>query len=467
MQILFVHNNFPAQFRNLSTALARDPAHRVAAVGSATARDIPGVELHRYQMPAFDVSTTHPFARRFDIECRRATQVLFVLTELRHRGFEPDLVIGHCGWGETLPLRSVFPRAKIVTYCEFYYRPTGQDVHFDPEGPQLGVDGLVALHCKNASTLLSLVDADLGLSPTQWQKQTYPAELQSKIAVVHEGVDGDVLKPDPGAQFELPSGRLLHRGDEVLTFIARNLEPMRGYHVFMRALPEILARRPNAQVVIVGGDDVSYGAAPEDGRSWKSIYLDEIAGRVDLSRMHFLPHQPYERFVQLLQTSTVHVYLTVPFVLSWSLVEAMAVGCRVVASDTAPVREAIADGVSGLLTPFHDPDALAEKVCRILDDPGAFSGLGAAARETALTRYARKDCLRRTLEALGVESDRDSSGDAPPRGNGETSPPAPRAPFTVRRRAASSAPQNIPQDISQNLTRDLTQVMPQVMKDVR
>ena len=195
------------------------------------------------------------------------------------------------------------------------------------------------------------------------------------------------------------------------------------------------ARRPNAEVVIVGGDEVSYGAAPDNGQSWKSIYLDEIAGRVDISRLHFLPPLPYDRFVQLLQTSAVHVYLTVPFVLSWSLVEAMAVGCRVVASDTAPVREAIADGVSGLLTPFHDHAALAEKVCRILGDPDAFAGFGAAARETALTRYARADCLRQTLQALGIES-----GACEPAGDGdEPISPEPRAPFTVRRRAASAS----------------------------
>ncbi len=196
---------------------------------------------------------------------------------------------------------------------------------------------------------------------------------------------------------------MLHRGDEIVTFIARNLEPMRGYHIFMRALPAILAARPNAQVVLVGGDDVSYGAAPEQGKSWKSIYLDEVADRLDLSRVHFLPQQPYDRFVQLLQTTTVHVYLTFPFVLSWSMVEAMALGCVVVGSDTAPVREAITDGVDGLLTPFHDPAALAEKVTRILANPGDYAALGAAARQTALSRYDRKDCLREARRILGLE----------------------------------------------------------------
>jgi len=403
MNILFVHNNFPAQFRSLAQELAARPGHQVAAIGSETAQSLPNVNLRLYRMPACDVTQTHPFARRFDVECRRATQVLYVAAELRASGFEPDLIVGHCGWGETLPLRSVFPKARIATYCEFYYRPEGQDVHFDPEGPQLGVDGVVALHCKNASTLLSLADSDMGLSPTQWQKQTYPREYQDKIHVVHEGVDGERLKPDGGARFILPDGTGLQRGQEVITFVARNLEPVRGFHMFMRALPRILAARPNAQVVIVGGDGVSYGASPPDGASWKSIYLDEVAAKLDLARVHFLPFLPYDNYVLLLQVSRVHVYLTFPFVLSWSMIEAMAIGCVVVGSDTAPVREAIEDGVNGLLTPFHDPAALAEKVTAVLADPSRYEPLRSAARATALARFNKRECLDEALALLGID----------------------------------------------------------------
>jgi glycosyltransferase involved in cell wall biosynthesis len=403
MNILFVHNNFPAQFRNLAQELASRPEHRVAAVGSETAQPLANVDLRKYRMPFFDVSQTHPFARRFDVECRRATQVLFALTHLRESGFEPDLIVGHCGWGETLPLRSLFPKARIAIYCEFYYRPEGQDVHFDPEGPQLGFDGLVTLHCKNASTLLALADADIGLSPTHWQRETYPVEFQSKIHVVHEGVDGERLCPDETARFTLPDGSILDRGQEVVTFVARNLEPVRGYHIFMRALPEILAARPSAQVVIVGGDGVSYGASAPNGASWKSIYLDEVASRIDLSRVHFLSPLPYDDYTRLLQVSSVHVYLTFPFVLSWSLIEAMAMGCAIVASDTAPVREAIEHERSGLLTPFLDPPALAAKVIAVLADPEAHASLGKAARAHALARYDKGACISRALELLGAE----------------------------------------------------------------
>jgi glycosyltransferase involved in cell wall biosynthesis len=412
MNILFVHNNFPAQFRNLAEELAKNPLHRVAAVGAETAQALPNVNLRRYQMPYFNVSHTHPFARRFDIECRRATEVLYALSELRESGFAPDLIIGHCGWGETLPLRAVFPDAKIATYCEYYYLPEGQDVHFDPEGPQFGVDGFVWLQCKNASTLLSLAQADIALSPTEWQRQTYPPEYRGKIHVVHEGVDCERLQPNALAQFELSENRVLQKGQEIVTFFARNLEPMRGYHIFMRALPKILSERPQAQVVIVGGDGVSYGAAPPEGSSWKSIYLSEVADQIDFSRVHFLPMLPYDAYVRLLQVSRVHVYLTFPFVLSWSLVEAMATGCTIVASDTAPVREAITHNVDGLLTPFHDPAALAEKIAGILADPDEFAHLGEAARATALARYAKKTCLERAFSILGLDEheSRDSDG---------------------------------------------------------
>jgi glycosyltransferase involved in cell wall biosynthesis len=403
MNILFIHNNFPAQFRSLAEELAKNPAHRVTAVGAEGSQNLPGVDLRRYRMPSFNVAQTHPFARRFDAECHRATQVLYVLSELRASGFEPDLIVGHCGWGETLPLRSVFPKARIAIYCEFYYRPEGQDVHFDPEGPQLGVDGLVTLHCKNASTLLSIADADIGLSPTEWQKATYPPEYKDKIQVVHEGVDAERLRGDDMAQFLLADGTMLHRGDEIVTYIARNLEPVRGFHIFMRALPRILAERPRAQVVIVGGEGVSYGASPPEGSTWKSIYLDEVAADVDLARVHFLPPLPYEEYVRLLQVSRVHIYLTFPFVLSWSLVEAMAIGCVIVASDTAPVREAIAHEVNGLLTPFLEPDALAEKVVAVLADPARFEPLREAARATALARYNRRECLAQALELLGLD----------------------------------------------------------------
>lgn len=263
MKILFVHNNFPAQYRNIAAALAREPGFELVAVGAPTSRSMPSVRLIRYALPKADVSRTHAFARRFDIDCRRAEQVLYSLSNLVTSGFSPDLIFAHPGWGETLPLRTFFPKARLLLYCEFFYGPEGRDMGFDPEFPMPGLDGHVGLQLKNATTLLALEDCEMGISPTRWQQSTFPPHYQGKIDVIHEGVDTARMRPNPQACLILPNGQHLCPSDEVVTFVARNLEPLRGYHIFMRALPEILRRRPNAQVIIIGRNGVSYGLPPD------------------------------------------------------------------------------------------------------------------------------------------------------------------------------------------------------------
>ena len=400
MNFLFVHNNFPAQFRHVSAALAGDPAHRVVAIGSSTARDIPGVALHRYQFRAEAIPATHPFARRFDIECRRGEQVLYLATSLLQGGFVPDTVVVHSGWGEALPLRAVFPRARIVTYCEFFYRAEGQDVNVDPEVPRLSLDGITGLAAKNAAGLLALVEADLGVSPTRWQRDTFPAELRDKITVLHEGIDTDLACPQPDASIALSGGLVLRRGEEIITFVARNLEPLRGYPSFMRALPRVLAARPRARVLIVGGDGVSYGAAPPPGTTWKATYLDEVKDGLDLSRVHFLGPLDYLQYLAVLKVSAVHVYLTYPFVLSWSMLEAMSCGCLVLGADVAPVREVI-DGTNGIIVPLFEPDRIAATVIDALASPATHDDRRARARATVLARYdLQRVCLPAALALL-------------------------------------------------------------------
>jgi glycosyltransferase involved in cell wall biosynthesis len=386
MNVLFVHNNFPGQYQHIARALARDPQVRMVAIGSSASQEMNGVKLLRYSLRDVDVSATHPFARRFDMECHRAEQVLYALSSLASSGFVPDLIMAHPGWGETLPLRTIFPDARILLYCEFFYGMHGRDVGFDPEFPETGADGHVALHLKNASTLLALADCDFGISPTEWQRSTFPQEYQHKIKMIHEGIDVDIAKPAPDAVFRLYSGRELRRSDEVVTFVARNLEPVRGYHTFMRALPRIMAERPRAQVLVIGGDGVSYGALPPPGTTWKSVFFDEVTDQIDQERIHFSGRLPYADYIRALQVSSAHVYLTYPFVLSWSLLEALSAGCLVIASDTAPVREVV-DTENGLLVPFFDIEQLAERVIEALTYPRRFRSIRAQARRTILDRY--------------------------------------------------------------------------------
>lgn len=403
MKFLFVHTNFPAQFRWTALHLAALPAVEVKAIGSRTARPLPSVDVHRYTFRGGNVVATHPFARRFDLECRRAEQVLYIASAMAANGFQPDVIVAHSGWGEALPLRSVFPTARIISYCEYFYRSHSGDVNFDPEFPTLGIDGIAALHAKNANSLISLAESDLAISPTEWQKSTYPAEFADKIQVAHEGIDCDAVKPDANASVALPNGRVVTSADEVVTYVARNLEPIRGYHSFMRALPRLMAERPEAQILIVGGFEVSYGARPPQDQTWQKIYLDEVRDRIDLSRVHFLGPLPYAEYLAVLQVSSVHCYLTYPFVLSWSCLEAMAAGCVVVGSDTAPVREVIDDGVNGILVPFLAPDRIADAMIGVLADRDAHAPMREAARRTVVERFdLRAVCLPRLLELVGA-----------------------------------------------------------------
>lgn len=400
MNILFVHNNFPGQYLHIARALARNPEVRMAAIGSGTSQTMDGVKLLKYGLGQVDVSATHPFARRFDAECHRAEQVLYALSSLATAGFKPDVIMAHPGWGETLPLRTIFPTARILLYCEFFYGAHGRDIGFDPEFPETGADGLVALHLKNACSLLALADCNVGIAPTEWQRSTFPQEYQNKITTIHEGIDVDVIKPNADAVLRLPSGRQFRRDDEVVTFVARNLEPLRGYHIFMRALPRIMAARPHAEIVIIGGGGVSYGAAPPADTTWKSIFFDEVAHQIDRQRVHFVGRLPYRDYLSALQISSAHVYLTYPFVLSWSLLEALSAGCVVIGSDTAPVREVL-DGENGLLVPFFDVEQIAERVIEVLANPDGFQAMRTHARQSIIDRYdLRRTCLPKMLALI-------------------------------------------------------------------
>jgi glycosyltransferase involved in cell wall biosynthesis len=398
MRVLFVHQNFPGQFRHLVPAL-RAQGHEIVAMTMNEMSGDPGIPVVR-SASKHGTSATHPWARDFEAKIIRAETTLRSAQKLREKGFIPDVIVAHPGWGDTMFLKNVWPEARLGIYCELYYRASGSDHDFDPEFLYLQdpVEAQSHFQLRNLHQRWHFNIANAAISPTRFQAGTYPPDFQSRIDIVHDGIDTAVLKPNPDIRLKLPSGLEVSRDDEVITFVSRNLEPVRGYHVFMRALPELLRRRPHAQVVIVGADDVSYGSAPPEGKSWKDVFLSEVADRIDPARVHFTGRLPYASFVALLQVSRLHIYMTYPFVLSWSLMEAMAIGAPILASDTEPLREVITDGENGLLFPFFDTSALVDRACEMLTDPGMRERLSAAGREKILREYdLRSICLPRQL----------------------------------------------------------------------
>ena len=401
MKLLFVHQNFPGQFLHLAPEMQRR-GHDVRAITDAANTNPSTVPLLRYKYspPEVDPAQTR-LGRNYTTMSDRGVTVARACLQLREQGYVPDVIFGHSGWGETLFLKEVWPEARLLIFAEFYYRGRGGDTGFDPEFQANNFDQVMIAQGRATHLGQALVHADQGLSPTRWQAESHPPLLRRNIEVIFDGVDCDRLAPNPQARFTLPDGRTLAPGDEVLTFVNRNLEPYRGYHVFMRALPDVLAARPQAQVVIVGGNEVSYGQPPKDGGSWKEIFLNEVRDRLDLSRVHFVGRVPYDRLVDLIHVSRVHAYLTYPFVLSWSMVETLAAGTLVIGSNTPPVAEVIQDGVNGRLVDFFDVKGWSAALADALARPEAYLDMRETARKTARERYdLRTVCLPRQIDLL-------------------------------------------------------------------
>lgn len=397
MKILFVHQNFPGQFKHICRVLAAQGGHQLVFLTKPNDSQIPGVQKLVYN-PFRDVTPgVHHYISEYERGILHGQAVVREALKLRQTGFVPDIMIGHNGWGETLFLKDIYPSAPLLSYFEFFYHARGADVGFDPEF-SASFDDLFRVRAKNSINLLGMDAADWGLTPTAWQRSRYPDYFQPRISVIHEGVDTDLLTPQRLRAVTLPSGRVLAPDAEIITYVSRNLEPYRGFHVVMRALPEILRRRPRAQVLIVGGDDVSYGKHLPDGQTYRQTLSAEVT--LDPERVHFLGRVSYETFVGVLHASSVHIYLTYPFVLSWSMLEAMACGCLVIGSATAPVEEVIRDGENGLLVDFFSTVQLADRIDAVLDHPDRMQAVRTAARQTIVDRYdLRRVCLPR-LAAL-------------------------------------------------------------------
>lgn len=400
MRILFIHQNFPGQFKHLAPALV-ELGHQVVAIGM-TARKGLSHPYFTYKVKRGSSRDVHPWVSDYETKVLRAEACADLFHSLKNRGFTPDLIFAHPGWGEALLVKEVWPEAKQLHFVEYFYGAQGRDVDFDPEFSNLDFAGRCKLNIKNTNNLLNLQLMDWGVSPTHWQRSTVPEQYHDRISVIHDGIDTDLIKPNPDAVLKAVNDRgeslELGREDCVITFVNRNLEPSRGYHQFMRALPDIMAANKQVKVVIIGADGTSYGAKCEEG-TWKAKYLNEVKEHIDLSRIHFLGAVDYQTYQSALQISSAHVYLSYPFVLSWSMIEAMSMGAPLVASDTAPVREVVTDNVNGYLVDFFDPSALAVKVSEVLKTDQ--TKVSKAARDTAIERYDLKSvCLPAQLSLI-------------------------------------------------------------------
>lgn len=397
MRILFVHQNAPGQFSHLAPHLARDTSNQVVFLGKGARGGSDAIRWLGYSAPLPAGAQIHPYLRRAELSVRRGQAVARTCLALQREGFQPDLVIGHPGWGETMFLREVFPRTSILSYCELFYRSEGQDTDYIPE-TSIDLDGRCRIRTWNADLLTALNTMDHGLSPTRWQRDQHPSAFHNRITVVHDGVNTNEVAPRPNARFDVANGPSFTVGDEVVTFVARDLEPIRGFVMLMEALPELLRLRPSAQIVICGGDGISYGRPPPNGSTWRETMLNAVS--LDPARVHFVGKLPRPEYLNLLRVSALHLYLSVPFVLSWSCIEALASGCLLLGSDVAPVREVVEDGVNGFLADARDSVLLASRAADLLARRALLVNVRRAARQRAIADFELGRCLSQQTRLL-------------------------------------------------------------------
>ena len=397
MNYLFIHQNMPGQYKHIVARLANNKKNKVVFITKRQNVEIPNVVKVLYKPRRTAQKTTHDYIASFENGVLNGQQVVRVAQSLKNEGFTPHIVIGHPGWGEMLYIKDVFPDVPMLSFFEFYYRSHGANIGFDPEYP-VSLNEMCQIRTTNLVNMMSLESADAGVSPTYWQYQGYPPEFRYKLSVIFDGIDTRVCVPDPKAALDVGGGKVLTRADEVVTYVVRNLEPYRGFPTFMRAAELICKRRPNAHIVLLGGDKVSYGTRLPGGQTFRRKMLEEVT--IDEDRVHFLGILPYEKYLSVLRVSSAHVYLTYPFVLSWSMIEAMSSECLVIGSSTPPVLEVIEDRHNGLLVDFFSPEDVADRVDEVLGHPDEMREIRQRARQTVIERYDLEKCLDRQMTLI-------------------------------------------------------------------
>jgi glycosyltransferase involved in cell wall biosynthesis len=396
MKVLLIHRQGPGQFAPLAASLAAESPARVAMIAGHAPAAPPcrTIAAAPTRPPRRE---THPYLLATEASVLNGQATARAVLGLLREGFRPDVVLVHPGWGDALFLAEVLPCTPLVVYAEYFYRTEGAEVGHD-EHLTLDAEARCALTMRNAPLLLALEAATVAISPTLWQRDLHPAAYHGKFSVVHEGVDVAAVAPDPRARLTLPDGTVLTAADEVVTYVARDLEPVRGFPALMRAMPSLLTQRPAAHVVICGGDGVSYGRAPPGGGSWRAHMLAEIGPLPP--RVHFTGPLPYRDYLALLHVSRLHLHPSAPFVLSWSVTEAMAAGAVVLGADTAPLREVIRHGLNGFLAEAREPEAYAGMAAELLVRAGDLSRVRRAARRTITLHFRQEQALARQRAVL-------------------------------------------------------------------
>lgn len=389
MNILFLHRNFPAQFRHIAAALASDPNNKVFFITNNDKLNLPNINKVIYKLKREVPADCHRYLKFYEESVNHAQSTAEAALMLKNQGFKPDIIYGHT-WGQTMFMKDIFPDVPLLCYFEWFYNAEGGDIGFN--GKQLNIDELAKLRCKNSHLLVDLYTCDAGLCPTNFQKSQFPKEFDSKIKVLHDGVDTDFCRPDNNAKFLIKDKNLeLTANDEVITYATRGMEAYRGFPEFMRAADKLLKKRPNLQIVIGGEDRVCYGPQIV-GTTYKEMMLKELPN-LDMNRVHFVGGLPFNEYVKLLQISSAHVYLTYPFVLSWSALDAMSCGCCIVASNTKPITEFMQDNYNALFFDFFNVDEQVKKIEYALDNNDKMQELRYNARQTIVDNYALKDLL--------------------------------------------------------------------------
>lgn len=393
MNILFLHKTFPGQFKHIVSELAKDSENKIYFITQDDSVQIPGVNKIKYKTERKISKNCNPYLHPYEEAVIQNQAGAKAALKLKNQGFKPDIIIGHT-MGATMFIKDVFPDTPLLGYFEWYYNAEEADLGFD--GNPVSEDEKAKLRCKNSDILVDLYSTDAGLCPTNWQKSQFPKEFQPKIKVIHDGIDTEYFKPDSSAKFSHENLQL-SANDEVITYATRGMEPYRGFPVFMMAIEKLLKKRPNLQVVIAGNDEAYYGQRLTD-TTYKEIMLKQLD--IDLKRVHFVGTLPLDKYKNLLQISSAHIYLTYPFVLSWSILEAMACGCCVIASNTQPVTEVIKDNHNGMLFDFYNINQLVEKVEYALDNQDKTVTIRKNARKSIIENYDLKTILPQQIEYI-------------------------------------------------------------------